>query len=150
MNKHIKTVFCIGRATAGGQACMQTCLDMTGLQLPCKPSLDLPLSLGSSHRISHSKTLKQQDRIRLLAPFPQHSSNLDLPPYREAEAKREKQTREGLLVIATKAALAEQELMTARLHEEGRRLGALTTIVGGHLGELLCRLCNWTVQQRIL
>ena len=53
---------------------------------------------------------------------------------REAEASKEKETRSGLLMIATKAALAEQELLTARLHSESQRLGNLTIGMAGHLG----------------
>lgn len=49
---------------------------------------------------------------------------------------REKETRSGLLMIATKAALAEQELFTARLHGESQRLGNLTIGMAGHLGEV--------------
>ena len=53
---------------------------------------------------------------------------------REDEALREEETRGGLLMIATKAALAEQELLTARLHSESQRLGNLTIGMAGHLG----------------
>lgn len=56
---------------------------------------------------------------------------------REAEASREKETRSGLLMIATKAALAEQELLTARLQSESQRLGNLTIGMAGHLGQNL-------------
>lgn len=59
-----------------------------------------------------------------------------MPSCREAEAAREKETRSGLLMIATKAALVEQELQTAHLHSDSQRLGSLTLGMAGHLGML--------------
>ena len=55
---------------------------------------------------------------------------------REAEAVKAKETRRGLLLIATKAALAEQELALTQLHTDGQRLGNLTVGISGHLGDL--------------
>lgn len=54
---------------------------------------------------------------------------------REAESTREKEVRKGLLVIATKAALAEQELHVNSLQADAQRLGSLTVGISGHMGE---------------
>lgn len=53
---------------------------------------------------------------------------------REAEALKEREMRSALLAIATKAALAQQELHTINMQRDGQRLGTVTIGISGHMG----------------